>query len=174
MEELWKSVLHFEGLYEVSSLGNVKSLRQNKIMKHNVDKGGYHRVPLYKNGKKLYKAIHRLVAQAFIPNIDNKPQVNHIDSDRSNNNVNNLEWVTSSENNTHAYKFGKNYSRFGVQNGKSQPIIQYDLNGNFIKEWESLNLCADTLDLQESCISLCCSGKRNSTGGFKFKKKGEK
>ena len=118
-------------------------------------------------------SVHRLVAQAFIPNPDNKPQVNHKDSDRANNNVINLEWVTSSENNTHAYKFGKNYRKFGKENGKSKPIIQYDLNGKFIKEWESLNMCANELCLHESCISMCCNGKRKTTGGFIFKKKGD-
>lgn len=182
MKEEWKDIKDYEGLYQVSNLGNIKSnsyidasghKRNSKNINPNIDRNGYYRVGLTKNNKRKYFQIHRLVSQAFIDNPDNKPQVNHKDSDKSNNCVTNLEWVTSSENNIHAYKFGKNYPRFGKENGKSNTIIQYDLNGNFIKEWESLNMCANELCLQESCISMCCSGKRKTTGGFIFKKKGD-
>lgn len=183
IKEEWKDISGYENFYKVSNLGRVISLpyidkrgfkRTQKFIQLNTDRNGYKRVGLTgNNNKRKYLSVHRLVAQAFIPNPDNKPQVNHKDSDRSNNSVTNLEWVTSSENNTHAYKFGKNYPRFGKENGKSNTIIQYDLNGNFIKEWESLNMCANELYLQESCISMCCSGKRKTTGGFIFKKKGD-
>ena len=92
MKEEWRPILGYEGLYEVSSLGRVKSCRYNKILKSNIDRGGYARVPLYRgDGTKLYKQIHRLVAKAFIPNESNLPCINHINSVRSDNRLENLE-----------------------------------------------------------------------------------
>lgn len=106
MEELWKDIEGFEGLYQVSNLGNVKSLKRNIILKPGVvayrktKESGYYIVNL--KSKPFY--IHRLVAEAFIPNSENKPQINHIDCNKRNNNVKNLEWVTREENIQHAYK----------------------------------------------------------------------
>ena len=107
MEEIWKDVPGYEGLYQVSSIGRVKSLRFNKtkIMSqwsHN----GYRMVEFCINNERNYFGVHQLVAMAFIPNPENKPQVNHKDRNRSNNNVENLEWVTASENVAHAYSMG--------------------------------------------------------------------
>lgn len=116
MEEIWKDIEGYEGLYQVSNLGRIKRCsRKNMdskarqrtfkelILKENIDKSGYCYVNLYKNEKKAYK-IHRLVAQTFIPNIQKKPQVNHKDGNKKNNTVKNLEWVTREENIQHAYK----------------------------------------------------------------------
>lgn len=117
MEEIWKDIQGYEGLYQVSNLGRVKrNYRENidskgrkrifneSIIKPNIDKGGYFYVNLYKNGKKEIQKNHRLVCNTFIANPENKPQVNHIDGNKENNNVNNLEWVTIQENIQHAYK----------------------------------------------------------------------
>lgn len=116
MEEIWKDIKGYEGLYKISNLGNVLRCKKIKIdkkrrkrtfedliLKVNIDKNGYKYVNLYNKNKQAYK-IHRLVAQAFIPNQENKPQVNHIDGNKENNRVNNLEWVTRKENIRHAYK----------------------------------------------------------------------
>ena len=122
--EIWKPIKDFEGLYEVSNLGRVKALARKKncnrgwgwikehIMKPTNCGAEYYRVPLTsKEHIKRYYLVHRLVAEAFIPNLDNLPQVNHIDGDKSNNCVENLEWCTREDNIKHAYKIGLNPSR---------------------------------------------------------------
>ena len=101
MEEIWKDVKGYEGLYQVSNLGNVKSIRKNIIKKPSRLPKGYLQMRLSKNGKNKYISIHRLVAQAFIPNINNYPCVNHKDCNPQNNKVNNLEWCTYKENNSY-------------------------------------------------------------------------
>ncbi|MDB4302121.1 NUMOD4 domain-containing protein [bacterium] len=117
--EVWKDVEGYEGTYQVSNLGNVKSLDRNVIYKDGktvpykgetkskvIDKYGYEYVGLYLNQKHKQGMIHRLVAKAFIPNINNKPQINHIDGNKLNNKTENLEWVTNRENIDHAVKTG--------------------------------------------------------------------
>ena len=108
MAEEWKSIKNWEDLYEVSNLGNIKNIKTNKLLKGDINNYGYHRVCLYHNNKKKRYFRHRLVAEHFIHNddIENKKFVNHIDGDKSNNTVNNLEWVTQSENEKHAFKTG--------------------------------------------------------------------
>jgi len=100
VEEVWKDIEGYEGLYQVSNLGRVRSFHgdSEKIMKQTLQKG-YLRITLLKNKKQKRFLSHRLVAQAFIPNPENKPQVNHIDEDKTNNRVDNLNWMTSKENN---------------------------------------------------------------------------
>ena len=108
MAEEWKSIKNWEDLYEVSNLGNIKNIKTNKLLKGDINNYGYHRVCLYHNNKKKRYFRHRLVAEHFIHNddIENKKFVNHIDGDKSNNTVDNLEWVTQSENEKHAFKTG--------------------------------------------------------------------
>lgn len=109
-KEIWHWVVGYEGLYMVSSFGNVmgvpkKSTYGHMLAQREMPSGsGYHSVCLCKDNVKKYYRVHRLVAQAFIPNLDNKPEVNHKDGNRSNNRVDNLEWVTRSENETHAFR----------------------------------------------------------------------
>ena len=97
MEE-WKEIPGYEGLYEVSNKGNIRSLIRNKIIKGFINRGGYRLVGLSKNGIRKKIAVHSLVAQAFIPNLDGLPQVNHKDEDKSNNSVENLEWCDAKYN----------------------------------------------------------------------------
>ena len=106
MKELWKSTEGYEGLYEISNLGNVRSIRRNKVMKPGSHRFGYRYVILCKEGSNKSVLVHRLVANAFIPRIPGKEDVNHIDGDKSNNCVENLEWVSKSENMKHAYQSG--------------------------------------------------------------------
>jgi hypothetical protein len=101
--EIWKSIKGYEGLYEVSNLGNVK--RKGFELKK-IDRNGYYRVCLQKNKKRNWRSINRLVAEAFIPNPENKPQVNHINAIKTDNRVENLEWTTGIENIRHARKMG--------------------------------------------------------------------
>lgn len=106
MTEIWKPIAGYEGLYEVSNLGNIKSLRRNKIMKQGVHSFGYRYVILSKNNESKNLLVHRLVAEAFISKIEGKTDVNHIDGNKYNNSVDNLEWVSKSENMYHAYRTG--------------------------------------------------------------------
>jgi hypothetical protein len=99
----WKDIINFEGLYKISSDGEIVNIRTNKILEPNKS-GRYLYYSLSKNAKPLYRYLHRMIAQCFIENIDNKPQVNHIDGNRRNNKIENLEWATASENITHAHK----------------------------------------------------------------------
>lgn len=122
--EIWKDVPNYEGLYKVSNLGNVKALERRKncnrgygiikehIMKPTMHNSDYYRVPLTnKNHIRKYYLVHRLVAMAFLPNENNFEEVNHIDGNKLNNNVNNLEWCTKSYNMRHAYDMGLNITK---------------------------------------------------------------
>lgn len=122
MSEIWKPVVEYEGLYEVSNLGRVKSLprngttRQERILKPTLKKSGYVDICLQKKGKRKYTHLHQIVARAFIPNPDNKPQVNHIDGNKQNNAVDNLEWNTASENLRHKFRvLGWKADRHGMR-----------------------------------------------------------
>jgi hypothetical protein len=104
--ENWKDVPNYEGLYQISDLGRAKSLYTNKILKPSFDKFGYARFSASKEKKQKTLRIHRLVGELFIPNPNNLPQLNHIDGNKTNNHLDNLEWCTDSENKIHAYKEG--------------------------------------------------------------------
>lgn len=182
MKEEWRDILGYENYYQISNLGRVKSLdyidkrgwkRKSKKLKYNIDRNGYVRVKLTNSKGQKYYQVHRLVAQAFIPNPNNLPQVNHKDSIRNNNCVNNLEWITCSENNKYAYNCGKRTKKFGKDNHRSKKIIQYTKDGIEIKRFDSLTECAKELKLNEPNISMVCSGKRQTCGGYVFKKEEE-
>ena len=153
--EEFRDIPGYEGLYEVSNLGRVR--RNGKILKP-YDNDGYLRVDLFKNGIVRKFLIHRLVAQAFIPNPKNLPQINHKDEDKTNNTVENLEWCDN--------KYNINYSL-------AKPVLQFDLNGNFIKEWPSAKKVEEELGIHQQNISSCCLGRYGlkTTGGFIWKYK---
>ena len=130
MEE-WKSIKDFEKLYQVSNTGEVYSVKRDKILQPKINKYGYKEVCLYKDGKNYYRTIHRLVAQAFIDNPNNYSIVNHLDSDKLNNNVNNLEWTTVSGNTKHCYNNNKKFhkqvldnARKGTEKRKKKTVIK--------------------------------------------------
>ena len=146
--EIWRNINTHIGLYEISNYGRVKSLNYNhtqkdKILKKRIDKDGYYNIVLCNGGKNRYARICRLVAQAFISNPENKPQVNHIDGDKQNDNWYNLEWVTSSENNKHAFKIGLK-TQIGEKNNqaklKNKDIIFIRKNKNKYKQMELAKL----------------------------------
>ena len=120
--EEWRPVIGYEGIYDVSNFGRVKSYLRGKVhlLKYQVDAQGYVIVTLYKNEQSKRAKVHILVAQAFIPNPSNKPQVNHIDGNKANPHVSNLEWVTQSENMLHAFRIGLKKSATGSKNGKAK------------------------------------------------------
>lgn len=163
MIEVWSDVLGYEGLYEVSDQGRVR--RNGKILKPRKNLGGYLLVSLSKNGIVKTAKIHRLVASAFIPNPQNLPEVNHKDENKTNNCLDNLEWCTCEYN----QNYGTRNER--ISEKMSRPVLQYDLLGNFIKEWPSAAKVEEELGIDHSHISRCCSGSRHTAGGFVWRYK---
>jgi hypothetical protein len=183
MNEMWMDIEDFEGLYQVSNLGRIKSLYrvncQNKVIEEKFltifDNGhGYKKVHLTKNGKHKDKYVHRLVCGAFIPNPENKKEVNHKDGIKSNNLVGNLDWVTPSENQKHASMAGL-HEPFpiltGKDNPKSRPVCQFTLSGKLVMEYESLLEAQKETGINHSGISSVCSGKQDSAGKFMWRYK---
>lgn len=144
MVEIWKDIENFEGMYQVSNLGRIKSLARvktlingnrltinEKVLQGHIDTKGYIQVELRKDGKRNISCVHRLVASAFIENPESKEQVNHIDGNKTNNRVENLEWVTCEENIHHAWNNGLNKALKGQQHCNSKLT---DEQVKFIKE----------------------------------------
>lgn len=150
--------------YCISKEGIIIS--HNKILKGTNEKG-YIRVGLTKNRKTYQKYVHRLVAENFIPNSQNKSQVNHVNGIKDDNRIENLEWVSRSENMTHCFKkLGFKGSNYKKNNGIKKKIYQYDMQENLIKIWNGLREAARDLSLYETNISKACKGKIKSTGGY--------
>lgn len=149
--------------YTISDKGEIVNTNTNKELKPYIRKDGYVVATLSKGGKKYKCYLHRLVAETFIPNPDNLPQVNHKDEDKTNNCVSNLEWITSKDN----CNYGTRNERQGL--GHSKPIEQYDLEGNFIKEWDSAAQVERDLGFNHSNISKCCLGRYNIAYNYKWK-----
>jgi len=159
--EEWREVIidnkQIEGYY-VSSLGRFKN-KKGVIMK---DYKSHHSGYIYLRVNIKKYALHRLVAQTFISNLENKPFVNHVDGNKTNNAVSNLEWVTCSENNLHNYKIG-------LTNGHKRQIIQYDFKMNIIKQFNAIKEASKELDICYSSIKAVLYKKQNTAGGFIFK-----
>ena len=154
MKEIWKDIKDYEGHYQVSNLSRVKSIKfgKERILKPVTDRHGYLIVGLWKNNKQKTYKVHRLVAEAFIDNTDNLPQVNHKDENPLNNNVNNLEWCNSKYN----CNFGTRIER--ISKRRSKTVLQYDLEGNFIREWKSTAECGRN-GFDQGHVAACCRGK---------------
>ena len=179
MQEIWKPIKNYENLYEISNTGKIKSLlykhrKTPKIMKPTINSSGYFKVELYKNGKSKIFYIHRLVAESFIKNQNNYPCINHIDCDKTNNNVSNLEWVTYEQNTKHALKNGlftpaPLKGKYGKENPNSKPLLQYDKGGNFIKLWHCRADVARFYNCHESSVNNCVSGRKKTCKGYIWK-----
>lgn len=163
MREIWRFIDNYPN-YEVSNLGRVRNSKLGRLLK-GVDNKGYVRVSLSNEyGKKLF-LVHRLVAQAFIPNPNNFPQINHKDENPSNNSVENLEWCDSKYN----LNYGNRRRKAIVSTQK--PISQYSVSGEFIKNWDSTTTAAQVLNADKSGICNCLKGNRKTAYGYIWKYK---
>lgn len=183
MEEIWKAVPNYEGMYEVSSKGRVRSIdrilqtargliyKKGNVMHPNVNNSGYYYVCLCGKQKHWYAKVHRLVAMAFIPNPNNFPEVNHKDGNKLNCSVENLEWCTHSDNHKHSYKMG--LSKLSIaQKAKQKRLLQLDpVTEEVIKVWESVSDANMYFygKKYNSSIYRCIHGEYHTASGFKWK-----
>ena len=156
--EIWKDIIGFEGLYKVSNIGRIKN-KDNKLLSpyHNIN--GYISIDLYKEGHVHKLRVHRLVAEAFIPNPNNYPIVNHIDENKTNNNVNNLEWCTYSYNLSYGSRVTKMFQTRKERNRKNtqKPVIQLDLQNNIIANYNSISEASRSTNISCGAIWQSCN-----------------
>ena len=169
IQELWKDIQGYEGLYQISNLGRVKSLERiivtnngitkkisEKILKPYIKGTGYYNIVLRKDSKTKCYFVHRLVANEFIPNPDNLPQVNHKDENKLNNNVDNLEWCTSKYNNN----YGTHNERHALT--RSKTVYQYSLDKKLLSVWKSTHDVNYKLGYHQGNIAVCCRVERKT------------
>lgn len=174
--EIWKDVPGYEGVYQASNKGNIRSvdryiecrgtmrMQKGKMLKPYIGKFGYKQVILYNKKPKLFK-VHRLVAMAFIPNPENLPQVNHKDEDKTNNNVENLEWCTCLYNLTYN---DLHHRRNNMNNKKSKQVVQIK-EGKVIATYPSINEAARVLKCDSGNIVRCCKREKKTAYGYQWK-----
>ena len=199
-EEIWKDIPGYEGLFQASTFGRIKSLeklvhrknnryyiRNEKIIKTFISNSGYERTQLYKNGIQKNFSVHRLVWLTFKGQIPEGMQINHIDENKFNNRLDNLELMTPKENANYGSRNlklsnankGQKPSEYAIKRSKelfSKPVIQYDKKMNFIKEYPNILIASKEVGLKcSSGIGHCCNGKKhyNTAGGFIWRYKEE-
>lgn len=167
--EIWKDIVGFENYYQISNYGNVKSLRNNIILKAGLHPNGYYGIVLKVNGTKIGKEIHRLVGEAFIPKIDGKTYIGHIDNNKTNNNVDNLTWCTQQENIQHCVKCGRLRPQNGWLKSKevcSKKVYQLSKNGEIINEFNSTKEASRITGIDQGSVSRCCNNISKTAGGY--------
>ena len=193
MTEIWKTAIYdgeiYEGLYKVSNWGRILSLNYRRtgkaeLMNPSETTDGYFQVGLRKNGGTNLCLVHRLVAQTFLPNPENKPCINHkiegdegkkinmvifnedgsIDKERTS-----IEWATYEENNNYATR-NERGAKTRTNGKKSKPVLQFSLTGDLIREWPSINECGRN-GFNKGAVWLCCNGKLKTHKGFRFQYK---
>ena len=167
-KEIWKDVPNYKGRYQASNLGRIKSLNFNgtgkeKIMRPRTG-NRYYMIALWKDGKRKDLLLHRVIAETFIENKENKPFINHKDENCFNNSVDNLMWCTHKE----IMYWGTRNKRIAKNN--SIKVNQYDLENNFIKQWNSINEFLKENNLPKNGnVYMCCKGKQKTAYGYKWK-----
>lgn len=189
MIEIWKDVRGFEESYQVSNLGNVRSKNRIVIysngrkrkyygqpLKKQIATNGYEIVDFLRNKSSKKKLVHRLVAEAFIPNPNKLPEVNHLDEDKLNNNVSNLEWCSVKDNRNYGTRniraaMSKNYKLIAEKNkiAQGKRVIQIDKNGNIINSYLSIRDAERDTGFFRQAISACCNGKYQYAYGYSWK-----
>lgn len=160
---MWKRIKGFEDSYLISEDGQVWSIRSEKFLKPRIDRYGYEAVVLSVCGIPHYKTVHRLVAQAFIPNPNNLPTVNHINEDKRDNRVANLEWMSVADN-----------DNYGIRNEKMantkclSPVEQVFTDGTS-KRYKGVKDAAMQTGINRCCIAKCCKNLRKTAGGYKWR-----
>lgn len=170
--EIWRDILGYEGLYQVSNEGRVRSLNYNKtkqikIIKPFISRCGYLIVLFSMNGKRKHFQVHRLVAEAFIPNPNNYPQVNHKDENPENNRVENLEWCDCFYNINYGKRTEKARKKLLNHPQKSKQIYQYTIGGELVAIWPSSKECGRNGFFQ-SAVNRCCNGKIKTHKGYRW------
>lgn len=168
MSEFWKEIKGYKGFYEISNKGNVRNFKTKYILKQFTNNKGYNYVHLSVNYKRKAISVHRLVAQAFVDNPDNKQQVNHINGIKTDNRVENLEWVTCSENIIHSYKIGKQ------RMGWDRELINKNAKSHYKKVkaieidrvFDSITKASQELNICLSSISNCLHKRIQTAGGY--------
>lgn len=176
--EIWKDIKNYEGLYQVSNLGKIKSIDRMVNCKDNYskkilgrylcftqDKDGYLMCSLWKKNKGQTVKVHRVVCSSFKENIESKPQVNHIDGDKKNNNIENLEWVNNSENNKHAYKIGLK------KPCQKKAVYVYNLNMDLLFSFDNIHEASRVTNVDRSNLTKVCKGEFKQCKGLIFKYK---
>ena len=151
--------------YEVSNLGRVRNIKSGRILKPFPNRGGYLRHKLYGYDKKKNLPLHRIIATAFIDNPEEKPCVNHIDENKLNNDLSNLEWCTVRENAIHGTRTKMIAEKCSIE------VIQLDLNYNILNVFKSMTQAEQETGISVGSISNCCNGRSKSAGGYKWRKK---
>ena len=182
-KEIWKPVVGYEGLYEVSNVGRVRSLPRDIIQSNGkkirtkgkililwLQNKGYKMTCLRRDNRSKFKLVHQLVGKAFIPNPDNKPFIDHINGNRSDNRVENLRWCTAKENSN--FELAKKHAsdairgKTGVLCPNSKSVSQFTLDGKYIRTFGSGCEAERETGIDQGRISLVCRGKRRQTGGY--------
>lgn len=169
--EKWKDIAGYSGLYKISNHGNVYSCISRKTLKQVISSTGYSHVTLYLHGKAKTASVHILVANAFLDTPSGAQEINHKDGVKTNNNADNLEWVTKSENQRHAIKLGLRPSspmkgKSGDRNPRSKIIYQYNLDGTFVRKWVGITETARAMNCSASTISACLNRRKRTGAGY--------
>lgn len=166
--EVWRDIIGFEGVYEASNTGFIRRVETKRCLSPGDNGRGYLFVNLSMHNKQYRKYVHRIVAETFISNENNKPTINHKDGNRANNNVENLEWSTYLENNIHSIK---TLHRDSKNSSDSKPVLQFDLEGHLIKEYPSMREAqrqTGIVGIDKVCLGI---KYRKTAGGFVWRYK---